>query len=106
MKGAPSLTPSCARVRPSSANAPWASPGTYTVRLTVNGASYSQPLTLKLDPRVKTSAMDLATLYKLTDEMYFGAVNLRALADKAKALQAQLENRAGLDLRELVRALG
>ena len=37
-------------------NAPWAPAGTYTLRLTVNGKRYTQPLTLRLDPRVKTSA--------------------------------------------------
>ena len=33
--------------------APAALPGTYTVRLTVNGRSYTQPLVLKSDPRAK-----------------------------------------------------
>src|SRR5262249_42891197 len=32
---------------------PWVTPGTYTVKLTVKGKSYSQPLTLRMDPRVK-----------------------------------------------------
>ena len=36
--------------------APWAAPGAYTVRLTVDGKQYTQPLTLRLDPRVKTPA--------------------------------------------------
>jgi len=32
----------------------WALPGTYTVRLTVDGKQFTQPLTLKMDPRIKT----------------------------------------------------
>ncbi len=36
--------------------APWAPPGAYTVRLTVDGKQYTQPITLRLDPRVKTPA--------------------------------------------------
>ncbi len=40
--------------------APWVMPGTYTVKLTVNGRSYTQPLEVKMDPRVKTSMQDLA----------------------------------------------
>lgn len=40
--------------------APWVMPGTYTVKLTVNGSSYTQPLEVKMDPRVKTSMQDLA----------------------------------------------
>ena len=38
---------------------PWAVPGTYTVRLSVHGRTLTQPLRLKMDPRVKTSAEDL-----------------------------------------------
>jgi hypothetical protein len=33
---------------------PIALPGEYTVKLTVDGKSFTQPLTLKMDPRVKT----------------------------------------------------
>ena len=34
-------------------------PGQYTVKLTTTGQSYSQPLTVVMDPRVKTSAAGL-----------------------------------------------
>src|SRR6185295_19595374 len=33
---------------------PWVAPGVYTVKLTVNGQSYTQPLVVKVDPRVRT----------------------------------------------------
>jgi photosystem II stability/assembly factor-like uncharacterized protein len=38
-------------------------PGTYTVRLTVDGQSETAPLLVKMDPRVHTSAADLEALY-------------------------------------------
>jgi len=38
---------------------PWVMPGNYTIRLTVNGKTMSQPLVVKMDPRVKTSPVDL-----------------------------------------------
>ena len=38
---------------------PWALPGRYTVRLTVGGKSFTQPLTIRMDPRVKTPAAEL-----------------------------------------------
>ncbi|MGE5207164.1 MAG: WD40/YVTN/BNR-like repeat-containing protein, partial [Chlamydiota bacterium] len=38
---------------------PRALPGTYTVRLTIDGKSYTEPLTVKMDPRVKTSPAGL-----------------------------------------------
>jgi photosystem II stability/assembly factor-like uncharacterized protein len=53
-----------------SPSSPWAPPGQYTVRLTVAGKSYTQPLTVRLDPRVKTSPSALAENTKLSLEMY------------------------------------
>jgi photosystem II stability/assembly factor-like uncharacterized protein len=70
--------------------APWAPPGRYTVRLTVNGHRYTQPLTLDLDPRVRTPAPALARLANLTREMYLGAVGLHADAERARGLEAEL----------------
>ena len=37
----------------------WALPGTYTVRLTVDGRTLTQPLTIKMDPRVTVSSEDI-----------------------------------------------
>ena len=45
---------------------PAALPGAYTVRLTVNGKSYTQPLTVKMDPRVHVSASDLQQEFMLS----------------------------------------
>lgn len=45
-------------------------PGSYTVRLTLDGQSYTQPLTLKMDPRIHTSLADL----QKQNEMEMGAV--------------------------------
>ena len=38
---------------------PAALPGNYTVKLTVDGKSYTQPLVVKMDPRIKTPLIDL-----------------------------------------------
>ena len=40
-------------------------PGKYSVKLTVNGISYTQPLTIKMDPRVKVTVADLALQFRL-----------------------------------------
>jgi photosystem II stability/assembly factor-like uncharacterized protein len=53
--------------------APWAMPGTYTVKLTLNGASYEQPLMIKMDPRVRTSTDDL----KLQHDLSYACYDLR-----------------------------
>ena len=79
-------------------NAPWAIPGSYTVRLTVDGKSYSQPITVKLDPRLKTPALAVAQLQTLTREMYDGAVATRDESVKARALSAKLSGASNADV--------
>jgi len=67
-------------------NAPWAPPGNYTVRLTVNGQSSTQPLVLRLDPRVKTPAAGLAQLATLSVRLYDAAVATHAAYLEARSL--------------------
>jgi hypothetical protein len=81
----------------SGVNSPWAAPGAYMVRLTAGGKSYTQPITLKLDPRIKTAALGLAQLTTLSTEMYDGAKSVRAAYDRARALVAALDNAQGAD---------
>ena len=47
---------------PSEPLGPFVLPGKYTVKLTVDGKSYVQSLTVKMDPRVKTPAAGLRAL--------------------------------------------
>ncbi len=81
-----------------SVNAPWAPPGRYTVRLTANGRSYTQPLTLKLDPRVKTPAAGLAQLATLSRRMYDGAARTHAAYEQARSLVTALDKLQGADV--------
>jgi photosystem II stability/assembly factor-like uncharacterized protein len=57
-------------------------PGTYTVRLTVDGHSESEPVTVKMDPRVHTSMADLTSLHDAQVAMA-AALNSVAQADLA-----------------------
>ncbi len=50
--------------------APWVLPGAYLVRLTVNGASYEEPLMVKMDPRVKTFVFGLADQFTISKQVY------------------------------------
>ena len=52
------------------ATSPWAAPGDYTVTLTVDGKTFSQPLTVAMDPRVKASAADLQEQFDLSWKLY------------------------------------
>lgn len=74
--------------------AAWALPGNFTVRLTVDGKSYAQPLVVKMDPRIKTSLADLRKQF----EMETGSVagmheSLKALS-QVRSVRAQLKDRA------------
>ena len=75
---------------PSGASTPWVAPGTYTVKLTVDGKSYSQPITVKQDPRVKTPALAMQQVYTLTKSMYFSAVDAQDAAMKVAAMREAL----------------
>ncbi|MGB8476832.1 MAG: hypothetical protein WCE61_22355 [Candidatus Acidiferrum sp.] len=48
---------------------PVALPGQYTVRLTVNGHTYNEPLVVKMDPRVKTPRAGLVEMFQLEKRM-------------------------------------
>ncbi len=77
------------------AHAPWVPAGNYTVRLTVNGERFTQPLTVRMDPRVRTPAADLARLASLSRELYDGALAARASYREARAVALQLAGDAG-----------
>jgi hypothetical protein len=55
----------------------------------VDGKSYTQPITVKQDPRVKTPALAMQQVYSLTMAMYFGAVDAQQAAMALGAMRAQ-----------------
>jgi photosystem II stability/assembly factor-like uncharacterized protein len=72
----------------------WVLPGNYTVKLTIDGKSYAQPLVVKMDPRIKTSLADLRKQF----DMQSGSVegmneSFEALA-QVNSVRAQLKERA------------
>src|SRR6185295_1002281 len=69
---------------------PWVNPGQFTVKLTVNGKSYSQPMTVKQDPRVKTPATALQQIYTLSKSLYYEAVDAQAAATQARNVREQV----------------
>ena len=46
----------------------------------MEGKSYSQPIVVKQDPRVKTPALEMQQVYALTSALYFGAADAQAAA--------------------------
>ncbi len=92
------------------ATSPWAMPGKYTVVLTVGGRSYQQPLTIVMDPRVKTSNADLAEQFKLSKELYDEWLVLNSISEGVRRIRsqiAQLQTRAAAgDVKKHIDALG
>jgi hypothetical protein len=72
---------------------PWVNPGSFTVRLTVNGKGYSQPLVVKPDPRVKTPALAMQQVYVLSKALYYGALDARSATLQARSIQEQIAAR-------------
>jgi photosystem II stability/assembly factor-like uncharacterized protein len=70
--------------------APWVSPGTYSVKLTVDGKSYAQPITVKQDPRVKTPPIVMERVYSLTRAAYMSAVDVHKAAADAQILRDEI----------------
>ena len=63
-------------------------PGRYTVRLTVEGRVSTQPLVVRMDPRVKTSAEDLAKQHALSMALVEGLSKSDAALRRASAARA------------------
>ena len=64
-------------------------PGTYTVRLTVDGKSYTQPITVKMDPRVKET-LGVQQIYTLTTQAENAAMTADAALKEAHAAAEKL----------------
>jgi len=70
---------------------PLAVPGAYTVRLTANGKSYTAALTIKMDPRVKTSAAGLQQEFELEARLATLLTDSSGAVMQAKSLQQQAQ---------------
>jgi photosystem II stability/assembly factor-like uncharacterized protein len=69
---------------------PWVNPGQFTVKLTVNGKAYSQTMTVKQDPRVKTPALAMQQVYTLSKTTYYATLDAQAAARQAQAVRDQI----------------
>jgi hypothetical protein len=67
---------------------PWVVPGSYTVRLNVDGSVLAQPLTVVMDPRVKTPPADIEAQHGLS--MRLCAALARARQPRVRAQLTQL----------------
>ena len=77
---------------PPNPTSPWLMPGTYTVKLTVDGKLYTQLLEIKMDPRVKTSIADLQQQHDLSVELYLDEEKTLDVLQQLISLKEQIEN--------------
>ncbi len=75
---------------PLSINSIWAAPGRYTAKLTVDGKSYSQPLVLKMDPRVKTPPLGLQQQFTLSKALYDDVLSAQETIEQIRAFRERL----------------
>jgi photosystem II stability/assembly factor-like uncharacterized protein len=92
-EGQPRTYPLAAIYRntPSEPTGPWVMPGQYTVKLTVSSKSYTQPLTIKMDPRVKTAPDDLAQQFALSMQSYEGMRQTHEILEQLRKYRGHLK---------------
>jgi photosystem II stability/assembly factor-like uncharacterized protein len=73
-------------------NSPWVAPGVYTVRLTANGRSVTQPIAIRMDPRVKVTP-EVRQIFTLTARIENSAQNALSAQKEARALIERLKAR-------------
>ncbi|HEU5453772.1 MAG TPA: glycoside hydrolase, partial [Terriglobales bacterium] len=70
-------------------------PGRYTVRLTLDGRSFTQPLTVDMDPRVTASAADLNRQFALENRLADALRQDLAALDQVRSVRQQLAKNSG-----------
>src|SRR5260370_17399743 len=69
----------------------WALPGNYTVRLTVDGRISTQPLIVKMDPRIKTPLADLRKQFEMQTGSVEGMNEAFAALSQVQSLPPHLQ---------------
>jgi len=72
---------------PASPEGPLAMPGVYTIRLTVDGRSYTQTVTVRNDPRSPATLADLRAQHELLMKIYNGLKQSREGFDQVQAMR-------------------
>ena len=72
------------------ATSPWVVPGEYTVTLTIENKTFSQPLMVAMDPRVKAPTADLQEQFDLSWRLYQLRLKLAPIGEKFDEIAEQL----------------
>jgi photosystem II stability/assembly factor-like uncharacterized protein len=74
-------------------SSPWIMQGNYTVRLTVDGQSHTEPLTVEMDPRVQTPEAALQQQFDASMQTYQEAMAASAALGRVRDLEKQIAAR-------------
>jgi hypothetical protein len=72
----------------------WVLPGNYTVRLTVDGRVSTQPLVVKMDPRIKTPITDLRRQFEVETGAVEGMNESYEALAQVRSVRGQLKERS------------
>ncbi len=75
---------------PAVPTSPWVLPGKYTVRLVAGDTTLSEPLTVVMDPRVKTSASALEQQFQTSKAIYTDMLRATAALHEISVVREQL----------------
>jgi hypothetical protein len=73
---------------------PWALPGNYVVKLTANGKSSSQPVVVKMDPRISTPQEALQREFRAASRLSAALGEILTARQQAEELQKQIATRS------------
>jgi photosystem II stability/assembly factor-like uncharacterized protein len=85
---------------------PWVVPGTYTVKLTANGQSYTQPLVVRMDPRVKSGMLALQQQFTLSMRVYDALAKIHATLPLIAQARERAQAAGSAELAQKLQALG
>jgi photosystem II stability/assembly factor-like uncharacterized protein len=80
---------------PSVSTAPWVMPDEYTVHLIAGGRTFSEPLKIVMDPRVKTPRAELEEQFTTAKSIYDDIMHATAAMHEITVLRDQLKARSG-----------
>jgi photosystem II stability/assembly factor-like uncharacterized protein len=100
MSTGPSADEAVPHDTPAVASSPFVLPGKYTVRMTANGKTLTEPFNVVMDPRVKTPMAELEAQFKVSKAIYDDAMRATAALHEITVLREQLAKKPGSDALE------
>ncbi|HEV8283414.1 MAG TPA: hypothetical protein VGQ09_03845 [Chitinophagaceae bacterium] len=79
---------------------PWVMPGSYTVKLTVDGKTFTQSFVVRIDPRVKTSTADLQKQHDLALQCYEGRKKCMEILNEIRLYRSGLKSQDSLSKKD------